>query len=323
MTEAVEVLYFVGKGRSGTTLLDNILGQLDGYVSTGEITKLWNWGFKNGWSCGCGQPVPTCPFWLSVMEAGFGAVPDVDEMLELQREVMRWPNVPRLIYQSMRDEITWPALDEFVGILSGVYRGIAQTSGANVVIDSSKWPAFPTALGIVPDIDVHLLHLVRDPRAVAHSWKRRKEWTDRDEGQEMPRYGAIYSAASYWARNLTAEFVARSRSPLNSIHVRYEDLVLDPQGEVQRIIDAVGAPSVSWPFIDERSIELTTTHTAGGNPNRTRTGVIEIRPDLAWRTNMGTVDRAVVTALTLPFLKRYGYPLRSEMVNPSAQRPER
>lgn len=311
-TDRPTVLYFVGKGRSGTTLIDNALGQVDGFVSTGEVNKLWTWGFQHGWSCGCGSPIPTCPFWNHVLEVGWadGTVPSTDDMVRLHDAVLRWPNVPRLLAQRGPAPTGWQALDELCDVQARLYRGIAEVSGASVIIDSSKWPAAPTALGLVPDVDVRLLHVVRDPRAVVASWKRVKAWTDRDSGEsEMPRYGVLYSMASYWARNLVAE-VLGLRDRRRHLRIRYEDLTADPAWGFGAIAEFCGRDAESVPVENGNEVQLGVSHTAGGNPNRLRTGPVSVRPDERWREELGQLDRGVASALGLPLMLRYGYPLR-------------
>jgi len=53
-------------------LLDNTLGQLEGFVSVGELLHLWDWGLLSGWSCGCGTPIPRCSLWSEVLDVAFG-----------------------------------------------------------------------------------------------------------------------------------------------------------------------------------------------------------------------------------------------------------
>ena len=57
----------------------------------------------------------------------------------------------------------------------------------------------------------------------------------------------------------------------------------------------------------ERTIDLRPTHSISGNPDRLRTGPVEIRLDDEWRTGMSRADHRFVTALTWPLLLRYGY----------------
>lgn len=310
MTAGTKVLYFVGKGRSGTTLLDNVLGQLDGFVSTGEITKLWTWGFGHGWRCGCGRIVPECPFWTAVIDAGFDRPVDPEELAALQGRVLSWSNLPRLLAHGSGRGGRWEDLERFAAVTGRVYDGIRRVSGARVIVDSSKWPASPTALGLVPGVEVSLLHLVRDPRAVVHSWRRRKAWTDREADAEMPRYGALYSMASYAARNLAAEALVARRGA-NALRLRYEDLAADPTAAVRRVLALVGEPTPERLFSDGRVVRLSPTHTAGGNPNRLATGTVTIRPDERWRAEQSRRDRLVATVAGAPFLWRYGYPWRT------------
>ena len=56
-------------------------------------------------------------------------------------------------------------------------------------------------------------------------------------------------------------------------------------------------------------MELSPSHGLSGNPGRFRSGSLELRRDDGWIRDMPGKDKAVVTALTLPLLRRYGYPL--------------
>ena len=57
------VLYIGGWGRSGSTLLDRLLGQAEGSFSVGEMRDLWLRGVLENRRCGCGEPFDSCPFW--------------------------------------------------------------------------------------------------------------------------------------------------------------------------------------------------------------------------------------------------------------------
>ena len=69
----VKVLYIGGLGRSGSTLLDRMLGQLPGFFSAGEIRDLWQRGLRENALCGCGAPFKECEVWTRV---GKEAYPD-------------------------------------------------------------------------------------------------------------------------------------------------------------------------------------------------------------------------------------------------------
>ena len=65
-TGPARVLYLGGIGRSGSTLLERMLGQIPGTCSLGEVVHLWARGIRDNERCGCGDTFHACPFWTSV-----------------------------------------------------------------------------------------------------------------------------------------------------------------------------------------------------------------------------------------------------------------
>jgi len=302
-----KVLYVIGKGRSGSTLLDLILGELDGYVSTGQLDRIWTSGLIKGYDCGCGLPLPKCEVWTPILEDAFGGDVDPHAIARTQAEVLAWKHAPRVLRHAGRGPAGWPALERYVAIMSRLYAAIATITGARVIVDSSKAPAHPGSVGLVPGITPYVVHLVRDPRAVTYSWKRRKALQGRGEMKEMPRFGPVYSSVSWVARNVAARRNRRVLGRDRSIVLRYEDLAERPREAVERIARMVGEVPETLPFTDERTVELSPNHTVSGNPIRTNVGSIELRRDDEWRRRISTTDRVTASVLTYPVRKRYGY----------------
>ncbi|MFD0598780.1 hypothetical protein ACFQZ4_46160 [Catellatospora coxensis] len=69
---------------------------------------------------------------------------------------------------------------------------------------------------------------------------------------------------------------------------------------------------MSSPFVGDRTVELAANHTVSGNPGRFRTGTVELRADDAWRDQLPVATRLATTALALPLMQRYGYPLTGQ-----------
>src|SRR5690242_10887667 len=74
----VKVLFIAGSGRSGSTLLDMLLGQINGFYSTGELRFIWERGFGQNQLCGCGKPFRECDFWTEVVKEGFGGFESIN-----------------------------------------------------------------------------------------------------------------------------------------------------------------------------------------------------------------------------------------------------
>src|SRR5437773_2056276 len=79
-------------------------------------------------------------------------------------------------------------------ILGQIYHGIHTASGCRVIVDSSKLPAYGHVVSHLPEVDLYVVHLVRDPRATAYSWLRKKAAPDRKEGM-MQRQRPLHAAA--------------------------------------------------------------------------------------------------------------------------------
>jgi hypothetical protein len=327
-TDGVKVLFLAGKGRSGGTLLANLLGQVPGFFNVGELNRLWDWGLVHNYSCGCGVPVRECATWLAIFDRADALlgesplVPLADARIDLdQAAVVRWPRVVRLFRARLDTRDRWKALERYTTATSAVYRSIAEVTGARVVVDSSRLPIEPVGLGLVPHVDVRIGQLVRDPRAVVYSWKRKKVFTDRDSIEHMPKFSASFSTASWLTRNVVVELLRRRRPALT---VQYDELARHPSTVLRQLAELVGAPAGDLKFLTSEAATLVPTHSVGGNPIRMISGAVSITPDDEWRHAISGRDRWVTTALALPLLHRYGFPLRSsERAAPEAAPPER
>jgi hypothetical protein len=304
------VLFIGGFGRSGSTLLDRMLGQLPGFVSLGEVKYLWERGLVEDQLCGCGAPFRACPFWTDVGRRGFGGWDRIDphDVIGLLRSIDRHRYVPGLLAPSLAGSSLRRRLARVGGVLGRLYAAIRDVSGARVLVDSSVDPSTALMLKGVPGIDLRVIHLVRDSRGVAASWAKR---VVRPEVVETTTYMASYrpsSTAARWAID-NALFEAIHWTGVPTTRARYEGSVADPRSTLIRLAGAAGAllRDDDLAFVGGSSVELAQDHTVAGNPMRFRIGTVGLRVDEEWRRTMPARSRFAVTALTWPLLRRYGY----------------
>ena len=305
MHEKVKVLYIAGFGRSGSTILDNLLGGVDGFFSAGELCYMWDHDLRENGLCGCGRPLTECEVWGEVLADNGVAAIDAGEMARIEGGGVRTRHLPLALLPRGR-KLLDSRLERYAGNLDAVYRAIRRTTGARVIVDSSKNPMYGRVLGTVPSIDLYVVHLVRDPRAAAYSWLRKKLQPDRGEFGYMDQHAPAKSSV-LWTLWNGASGVFWGQTPGRYLRLRYEDFVADPREALTRILRMVGEGGADLPFVSGRAVELGVSHTVAGNPNRFKTGGIELRLDDEWKGKMRLRDRALVTLLTLPLLKRYGY----------------
>jgi hypothetical protein len=302
-----KVLYIGGFGRSGSTLVERILGQLPGFCSSGEVVFLWQRGLIDGQLCGCGTPVPECDFWSRVGKTAFGGWDQIDphEMLALQKQVDRNRYIPSMVAPRLRPAAR-AELDRYTDVLSRLYRAIGDVAGARVVIDASKHASTAYLLRRVPGIDLRVVHLVRDSRGVAYSWtKEVKKPEVTGDDAFMPRYSPSSSGRQWVAYNLMFDALGiLDRTML----LRYESLLENPEAGLQQILAHADEPAeASFPFLGDGYVDLAVDHTVAGNPMRFHQGRLDLRLDQAWTTKLPERDRKVVTAITWPLQLRYGY----------------
>jgi hypothetical protein len=214
-------------------------------------------------------------------------------------------------------------LDELRSAYARIYGAVAEVTGARVVVDASKGPALAQALAGAPGLDVRVLNVVRDPRAVAWSWNRRVLRPHSTSGDvEMWRIAAHRAAAQWSALQLEVEAIA-GLGGAPSARIRYEDFVADPVTTLVAASAALGLPLTpdDLPTVRAGTVRLGPSHGLSGNPSRFRSGDIELRHDGGWATEMPMRARTAVTTLTLPLLTTYGYPAAWRRHSPTTPRP--
>ncbi len=288
MAHRTRIVFVGGYARTGSTLLDRLLGQIDGFASFGELRHIWDRNFRGNQLCGCRRPFRECPFWSEVVALAFGGWGGVDAVA-VSRDKRRvdsvW-SIPRMLSGGWTPGYR-AAFARYIEAVGSLYRAVGEVSGARFLVDSTKDPQHLYVLRQA-GFDVRVAHLVRDSRAVAFSWrrvKRRPEITWRE--QDMPRFPVVRSAMAWDVANLAAE--SSRWLGLEYAFVRYEDLVRDPS------------------FVRDGTAVLGQERTVAGNPMRFAEGTVELRPDVEWLSAMPRSQRTVVTSLTWPLLRHYGY----------------
>lgn len=294
------VLYITGMMRCGSTFVGNVLNELPGTEHVGERYFIWkNAVLRDGTNtmCGCGLDLLACARWSTTVGVDRH---HARRMWAAQQRYLRTRHtIPRLL--EARGVTTAPAaVHRAVDSVVSFYRTVADECGAQVIVDSSKYPAEAVALTRRTDIDFRLLHLVRDPRATVASFLSAKSYLDKMRASRTLAYWAGFNTASEAAGAVAGKD--------RYLRVRYEDFTRSPGHVLSRIIDfaGYGCPQ-PIPFDSDRTVVLGVNHTVTGNPDRLRRGRTEIRTKEEWRETM-SFRRKLATCVSVgPLMLRYGY----------------
>lgn len=298
----VKVIYIAGYGRSGTTLLDIALGERPGVMGAGEVATLARHVWENDEYCACGTSVRTCPLWADIIadwrhgehEAMLAEYRRGQQRTESIVAPGRW--VERL---GGRDHARRTAK---------LLRAIAARSGRPIIVDSSKLPGRGFALAALRGVDLHVVHVVRDGRAVAWSMmKPHARQIERGVQRELRPKPLLYTALRWTVVNLATELLCRQVGSARSLRIRYEDFVADPDAALDRIVALVGEPGASTAS-NRGARTLSPQHQVAGSRHR-MLPTITIRRDDGWRSEMPPLLQRIFSAAFAPVLLHYGYRL--------------
>ena len=302
-----QVLYIAGTHRSGSTIIGNVLGEIDGFVSGGEINMVWYQVAEQG-LCGCGRRIDECGYWQPIL-ASAQMSGDVTTNLKMHRALLDEAPIRawRLLWRPQSKLKRWVALPlvrQRGEQVAWLYDALQETTGCRWIVDGSKDPAYGYLLAQQPNVDLHVLHLIRDPRGTIFS-----EEQTRNTRMRLPRTLAIATGCVHWL--LWNRLIARlwGGEPERYLRLRYETFAEEPVKALRAILAFVGDDPLNQPPLEEGGavpgLDLGVHHTVAGNDNRLRQGRVAIMPDERWRTGFSRRIQWLILALTWPDMRRY------------------
>ena len=304
----MKVLFVGGTGRTGSTVLDRLMGSAPGWFSGGELAFIWRYGLARGGLCSCGVPLESCPVWSVVLERAGGGL-DARRMMELRRRF--WSIHLPLTWSRALTRRRLDALEEYPAVVERVYRAIGDVTGARVLVDSSKDAHYSMILRERTALDVYFLHLVRDPRATGYSWTKRRAEAGFAGSEDMERRGLLEASIYYGVSNVASERLWRD-VPDRYRLLRYEDFVAAPGPVADEIAAFVGEPLDLGGVLAGRTLAPGVQHTSWGNPNRFERRTIALAPDDAWRRGQPRWRSRALAAINAPVARRFGYRLGAD-----------
>ena len=266
--EKIKVIYVFGSGHTGSTLASLLLGSHSRVECVGEM-KAYGRSIESGRPCNCGKSVAECDYWQSVHgRLGLGAGVPFPGLNEENRAVFDQAN------------------GDFI-------EAVLAVSGKGCFCDSSKSKRRLIAYLDSEVFDPMVLHLVRDPRAVACSnlrkgrsyWGYLSRWRKRNFKEKEMLFDAGLAENKYQC-------------------VRYEDLVLQPEATLSSFMEKTGL------VFEAQQLELWNrgNHHIAGNHMAKSTGS-ELRLDRKYIDRLSLLQWAGASALMRSELRTFAYPM--------------
>jgi len=259
-TRKQKLVYILGTGRCGSTVLEIVLGSHPKIQATGEFHGIPFPKWMPGTVCACGQEFDHCPLWSKVY-VEYHKYVDFDQQLKTQSRFEYHRSLPRALFHRM---LGTAEIREHARGMSDLIRVIAQCSGKEVVSESSKSAdrGYMYSLARSSEFDVYYIHLVRDGRGYMFSRSSVPDGAGYGKKKEVSSAGML--ALRWVGPNLLAMLLC-SRPRDRYLRIRYEDFVEHPVDVLEQVGRFIGLDMT--PVIekvrDRRPIPV--SHLLGGN----------------------------------------------------------
>ncbi|MGB0383483.1 MAG: sulfotransferase [Ardenticatenaceae bacterium] len=286
-----QLIYIACLGHSGSTLLGLILGAHSSIVYGGEFKKFNNYILqdyvrKDDGICTCGSFSNDCTYWRAVRGRLEVAIEDRPIDLTTHRPKHRKTKRCPVCQQSQTACNT-----RFEHNNVALIDAMRHAANKEIVCDSSRSLSRCMALLNCPQLDVTVVHLVRDGRAVAYSKKLKGD--------------DYFHRLQKWGKNNIAYGNLMKLANDHYLQIRYEELADDPRRTVAKVLDHVGLT------FEEQQLAFGAYphHTLGGNRLRLR-GAEPIQKDTRYMKNISLYEWWVGSLMAWRHLKTFGYRMR-------------
>lgn len=277
--------FFVGCGRSGTTLLRSI------FNAHPEIAVPYEAHFV----VTLGDPAPRARYEL---EDGFAVEAFVAD-LSAQFSFRQW----RLPEADMRSALNDPSPHDYADAIRKVYSAYALHQGKRRYADKTAINVLSIAMLAEMFPEAHFVHVIRDGRDVALSWIG----TGWDFGPQT-----VEEAALYWRYHIRRGRRIGRGIPTRYREVHYEALIADPEGTLREL-----CPFLSIDFEPDMLEYFRSAQTlleAMPRPKQHTNLLLPLTPGLRdWRRDMVDSDVRLFDEIAGNLLAELGYENRSQM----------
>jgi hypothetical protein len=212
----------MGTGRTGTTILEVLLTNSEGFNGMGEVTKLFSDGFRDNKPCTCGNGFHACDYWAEARRRYLSSGAHLAETIKVNRQ-LDWHTWYLANYFGV---IPREKLDKYFTVNKLLYEGVAASNPSRFLVDSSKYAGRCLLLKKIFPGRIKVLCMTRSPEGLINSFTK---ITDEQKSKSLAGILCYYSYVLFCCKLLSIRCSGE-------IHfLRYEDLIADPIIEIERI----------------------------------------------------------------------------------------
>lgn len=299
----MKYIYITGRGRSGSTVIDAMIGNSKSIESVGELVS--GMGRVNT-MCSCGQRMKECNYWTSVQKEYESRTAKDWDMFE--KDTVKSGHVKYFLGTLIGNSEFYNDLVKDTELFTQV---LLEKAGKNAILDSSKNPNRALFLAKFY-ADSKIIHLVKHPDGVAASKykfiKRGKGYKFMRRTYRNPKLAALYMTveAISWLIGNSMIGLIKLIKPKKVMLVKYEDFGTQPEIIFQKLSEflEIDLSEVRDAVINGHP--LTFGHTIGGNGVRNEESFV-FNITKGKKRPMPTFYKALIRIFCWPLMLLYGY----------------
>ncbi len=289
------LVYLLSTGRSGSTLLDVLLGAQPECWTLGEF-QLLDIGVGQQSPCGCHSPLGQCDFWGPILERVRRSMSFPIGHFRSGRhpngKVVRWSLLPSILtggpLPTQRSVAEAYATSNLRALEEAKEAAEEHQEDVTWLIDASKDPYRLLWLQASGHFDIRVIHLVRRPEGFVANMMR--------SAGAQSKGAAIKYSGRWLVDNLIGlALLWRMFWPDAVKRVHYEDLASDPE----RILGEICAwLNVSFDADRTRATRYAVNHGVAGN--RPRWESLPVTFEENWRATLPPLHQRLISLVTAP-----------------------
>ncbi|MBO9699282.1 MAG: sulfotransferase [Sporocytophaga sp.] len=215
--EKKTIVYIIGAGRSGTTLLDILLGNGAEYTSLGEINRFPK---RDGIPPKTSTASDKYYFWLQIRDIVMAQNNQV-KLSYIHTLHKKFEYHTGYLFNILLKKFKKHEYRIYTKFLTNLYDEIFKYTKENTIIESSKYPGRACNLSEILPYEMKYIYLQRDPVAVVNAFMKKNI--------EQPSKSWLLANIYYFFVNLLCKRTIRKLGKKhNVITIKYEDLLAHP-----------------------------------------------------------------------------------------------
>ncbi len=298
-TAKLPLIYILSTGRSGSTLLDVLLGAQPECWTLGEF-QLLDIGVGRQMQCGCHSQLSRCDFWGPIVDRVRQSLRFPLGYFRSGRhpngKVVRWGLLPSILTGGplpfQRPAAEAYAQSNLAALDEAKYAAEQHKGKISWLVDASKDPYRLLWLQASGYFDIRVVHLIRRPEGFVANMMR---------SADVSGPAAVVKYAGRWLVDnvIALTLLWRMFWPETVRTIHYEDLAADPEGVIGDLCAWLDVP-----FDGDRTQSTRYQINHGVAGNRPRWDALAVNFEEVWRVTMPSFHRKLISIVTAPLFSR-------------------